>query len=104
INFLVGRYPTKVARDPVRLKSPLPEALSAGLPADLLENRPDVRQAELELEAAKLDVKAAKANFYPSLSIDAEVGYRSFNAQHLVATPDSLIYNLAGNLSAPLLN
>ncbi len=104
INFLVGRFPTKVARDAARLSSPLPEALSAGLPADLLQNRPDVRQAELELEAAKLDVRVAKANFYPSLSLDAEVGYRSFNAQHLVATPDSLIYSLAGNLSAPLLN
>lgn len=104
INFLVGRYPTKVARDAARLNGPLPEALSAGLPADLLQNRPDVRQAELELEAAKLDVRVAKANFYPSLSLDAEVGYRSFNAQHLVATPDSLIYSLAGNLSAPLLN
>lgn len=104
INFLVGRYPTKVVRDSGRLRSPLPEALGAGLPADLLQNRPDVRQAELELEAAKLDVRVARANFYPSLSIDAELGYRSFNAQHLITTPDSLVYNLAGNLSAPLLN
>jgi len=63
-----------------------------------------VRQAELELEASKLDVKAAKAAFYPSLSIDAGVGYRSFNAEHLVATPESLVYSLAGNLTAPLLN
>jgi len=69
-----------------------------------LENRPDVRQAELELEAAKLDVKAAKAAFYPSLSIDAQVGYRSFNIEHLVTTPESLIFGVAGNLTAPLLN
>jgi outer membrane protein TolC len=70
----------------------------------LLENRPDVRRAALELEAAKLDVQVAKAAFYPSLTIDAGVGYRSFNAAHLVSTPESLGYGLAGSLSAPLLN
>lgn len=104
INFLVGRYPQPVARDDHQLEAPLPEGLQAGLPSQLLENRPDVRAAELELQASKLDVQVAKAAFYPSLSIDAELGYRSFNAQHLLQTPESLVYNLAGNLSAPILN
>jgi len=104
INFLVGRYPQPVGRAPQKFKDPLPDVVGTGLPSQLLENRPDVRQAELELEASKLDVKAAKAAFYPSLSIDAGVGYRSFNAEHLVATPESLVYSLAGNLTAPLLN
>ncbi|MDI1448428.1 TolC family protein [Polyangium sp. 6x1] len=103
INFLVGRYPQTVSRNDRKLEDPLPKVAS-GLPSDLLKNRPDIRQAELELSASKLDVKAARAEFYPSLSIDAAVGYRSFNAKHLVMTPDSLIYNLAGNLVAPLLN
>ena len=103
INFLVGRYPQTVNRDDQKLNAPLPNVMS-GLPSDLLANRPDIRQAELELGAAKLDVKVAKAQFYPALSIDAAVGYRSFNITHLVATPESLIYNLAGNLTAPLLN
>src|SRR5690606_18692670 len=40
----------------------------------------------------------------PALSIEAGVGYESFNIKHLLATPQSLLYNLAGNLSAPLLN
>lgn len=104
LNFLVGRFPQPVKRDAQEFKAPLPTDLRAGVPAQLLDNRPDVRQAALELEAAKLDVKVAKAAFYPSLSIDAEVGYRSFNAEHLVMTPESLIYNVAGNLTAPLLN
>lgn len=104
INFLVGRYPQSVRRNAEELKAPLPQGIRAGLPSELLGNRPDVRRAELELEAAKLDVKAARATFYPSLSIDAGVGYRSFNAAHILLTPDSLAYNLAGNLSAPLLN
>ena len=104
INFLVGRYPQRVKRNSHAFKESVPGIIQTGLPSELLENRPDVRQAELELAAAKLDVAAAKATFYPSLTIDAEVGYRSFNAEHLVATPASLIYRLAGNLVAPLLN
>ncbi len=104
INFLVGRYPQPVARNAETFKAPLPSEIRAGLPSQLLTNRPDVRAAELELEATKMDVKATRAAFYPSLSLDASVGYRSFNAEHLLTTPESLIYNIAGNLTAPLLN
>lgn len=104
INFLVGRYPRPVRRSAAAFAMPPPEGLRAGLPSQLLENRPDVRAAELELEASKLDVKAAKAAFYPALSIDAGAGYRSFNAAHLLTTPESLAYGVAGNLTAPLLN
>lgn len=104
INFLVGRYPQRVNRRPEELDAPLPDGIQAGLSTRLLENRPDVRQAELELAAAKLDVEVAKAQFYPSPSIDAGVGYRSFNLAHLVTTPESLGYGVAGSLTAPLLN
>jgi NodT family efflux transporter outer membrane factor (OMF) lipoprotein len=104
INFLLARYPQPVGRNAADLQAPLPQAISAGLPAALLENRADVRQAELELQAAKLDVKAAKAAFYPSLSLDAGIGYRSFEAAAIVATPASLLYNLFANLTAPLFN
>ena len=104
INFLVGRYPQPVSRDPEEFKKALPDSVGTGLPSNLLDNRPDVRRAALELEAAKLDVKAAKAAFYPSLTLDAGVGYRAFNATHLVDTPGSLFYGVAGGLTAPLLN
>jgi len=104
INFLIGRYPQPVGRNPGHLRDPLPSAIRTGIPSQLLDNRPDVRQAQLELIAAKLDVRAAKARFYPSLSIDTSVGYEAFNATHLVSTPASVVYNLAGNLTAPLLN
>lgn len=104
INFLVGRYPQKIERNMEELNAALPDNLQSGLPSQLLENRPDVRQAELQLEAAKLDVKVAKAAFYPALSIDASLGYRSFSAAHIIDTPGSIAYDLAGNLTAPLLN
>lgn len=104
INFLLGRYPQHVERNDATFMAPAPDVVATGLPSELLENRPDVRAAENTLEAAKLDTKVAKARFYPSLSIEAGVGYESFNARHLVATPQSLAYNAAGNLVAPLLN
>lgn len=104
LNFLVGRFPQPVARNAATFMTTTPAPVTTGLPSELLENRPDVKAAELRLEAAKLDTKSAKARFYPSLSLEAEVGYRSFNPAHLIDTPQSLAYNLAGNLMAPLLN
>ncbi|MCA9718018.1 MAG: TolC family protein [Myxococcales bacterium] len=104
INFLVGRFPQRVARDPAKFMDTEPAPVNMGLPSQLLDNRPDVRQASYELEASKLDVKVAKARFYPSLSLEAGVGYESFNVVHLLDTPESLLYNVAGNLTAPLLN
>jgi multidrug efflux system outer membrane protein len=104
INFLLGRFPQAIARDPKSFEAPLPNVVQSGIPTQLLESRPDVRAAELELEAAKLDVKSARAAFFPSLRIDAGVGYEAFNLKHLVTTPESLLGNVAGNLVAPLLN
>jgi outer membrane protein, multidrug efflux system len=104
INFLVGRFPQTVTRNSKTFNDLQPDAISAGVPSQLLENRPDIRQAEQELAATKLDVKSAKAQFYPSLIISAGAGYAAFNPQYLVTTPQSLIYSIAGGLVAPLIN
>jgi NodT family efflux transporter outer membrane factor (OMF) lipoprotein len=104
INFLVGRFPQAVARNAQSFDSLVPTTIYTGIPSQLLENRPDVKQAELNLVAAKLDVKAAKANFYPSLGISAGVGYQAFNPSYLIKTPESLLYSIAGDLTAPLIN
>jgi NodT family efflux transporter outer membrane factor (OMF) lipoprotein len=103
INFLIGRFPQPVKRSTDRFESLTPNAVYAGLPSQLLENRPDVKQAELDLMAAKLDVKVAKAKFYPSLGISAGIGYRAFKPDYLIR-PESLLYSLAGDLAAPLIN
>lgn len=104
INFLVGRFPQPVQRSSQDFNNLTPPAVQAGIPAQLLQNRPDIRQAELELEAAKLDVKVARAQFYPSLGITAGVGYQAFNPSYLLHTPESMLYSLAGDLVAPLVN
>ncbi len=103
INFLVGRFPQHVPRSS-DFGSALPGQLSAGIPAQLLDNRPDIRQASLDMEAANLDVKVARASFYPRLGIRAGVGLEAFNPTFLTRTPESLLYNLAGDLAQPLVN
>lgn len=104
VNLLCGRYPQSVPRrEGTLLDVPL-DPVDAGAPAQLLARRPDIRQAELGLEAAKLDVKVARAGFFPALSLDAEVGIEAFTPGKLVALPASLLYNLAGQVLAPLVN
>lgn len=104
INFLVGRFPQHVDRDSKSFMNTSIDSISGGIPSQLLSNRPDIRQAEQQLMAAKLDVKVAKAEFYPSLRITGGLGYRAFNPQYLIQTPQSLIYSVAGDLIAPLIN
>ncbi len=104
LNFLLGRYPTKITRDASNFVNLIPDTIYSGVPSQLLENRPDIRAAELNLAAAKLDVKAAKAEFYPSFRITAGVGFQAFNPAYLITTPQSLLYNLAGDMVAPLIN
>lgn len=104
INFLLGRYPQKIERNMDALLVELPEQLKTGLPAQILHNRPDVKQAELELEAAKLDVKVARAEFYPSLDISAALGLQAFKPSYLIKVPESMLFSLAGDLFAPLIN
>jgi NodT family efflux transporter outer membrane factor (OMF) lipoprotein len=104
INFLVGRYPQKIKRNSEYFNKLVPESIATGIPSQLLENRPDVRQAELEIEASELDLKSAKANFYPALKITAGLGYQGFSPSFLFQTPESMIYGLAGELLTPLVN
>jgi multidrug efflux system outer membrane protein len=104
LNYLVGRYPQPIERDAETFNNLMPDTIQAGVPSQLLENRPDVREAALNLEAAKLDVKVAKARFYPSLDISAAIGLQAFNPSFLVKTPESMLYSLAGELAAPLIN
>lgn len=104
INFLVGRYPQPIQRNSQTFSELVPHVIAEGLPSQLLTNRPDIRQAEFELAASQLDVKAAKANFYPAFRLTATAGYQAFNASYFLKTPQSMLYSLAGDLVAPLLN
>lgn len=82
---LVGR----VVNEP--LPAPLPlaeqahlETLAAGLPSDLLSNRPDIASAELRLRAARANVGAARAAFFPSITLTGSYGFASMSLDELV--------------------
>ncbi|MBO2008708.1 TolC family protein [Hymenobacter negativus] len=104
LNYLAGRYPQPIMRDYRSFGDLVPKAIQAGLPAQLLSNRPDIRQAEQNLAANKLDVQVARANFYPSLAISGGVGLEAFKPSLLVSTPESMLYSLGADLAAPLVN
>jgi NodT family efflux transporter outer membrane factor (OMF) lipoprotein len=104
INFLLGRYPQSITRDKSVFDNSPHMAVNAGIPSQLLVNRPDIKQAELELSAAQLDVNAARAEFYPSLNISAALGFQAFNPSYLVKFPESLLFSLVGDLTGPLMN
>lgn len=104
LNYLAGRYPQPVRRNSAGFDKQMLPAIQAGLPAELLRNRPDVRQAEMELAASGLEVKSAAARFYPSLNISAALGLQSFTLSSMFRTPESMIYGVAANMAAPLIN
>ncbi|MBH8571131.1 efflux transporter outer membrane subunit [Microvirga sp. STS02] len=104
LNYLAGRYPQPVARNTQSFNDLLPATIQAGSPAQLLANRPDIRQAEQQLAAAKIDVQVARANFYPSLGLSGGVGLAAFTPGLLVSTPQSMLYALGADFAGPLFN
>ena len=98
---LLGRAPegfeaTQAAPDSIRLP-----VLPAGLPSGLLERRPDIRKAEADLIAAKANIGAAKAAFFPTIQLTASGGFASAALSSLIR-PDSTFYSLAAGLTAPI--
>lgn len=104
INYLLGRYPQPIERSKEIFFTEKPPELSVGVPSQLLENRPDVRAAELQIQASQFDLKAAKAAFYPNVNISATFGFQAFNPEFLFTTPASIAYSVFGQLIAPIIN
>lgn len=103
IHFLTGGFPKSIPRNAALFNTIAVDSIASGIPSQLLGNRPDIRQAELTLAAARLDIKVARANFYPSLRLEAGAGFQAFNPAYLIK-PESMLYNLGGELMAPLIN
>ncbi len=80
------------------------DELQTGVPAQLLENRADIRRAEAAIKAAKLDLKSVKAQLYPSVTIKAGAGFSGFSPALLFQTPQSLFYDAIGDITMPLIN
>ncbi len=74
ISFLLGRNPGPIARGAALNDQSLPPEIPSGLPSDLLERRPDVRQAERNLQAANAAVGVAVADFFPRIDLTGAFG------------------------------
>lgn len=75
--------------------------LSPGMPSELLLQRPDIRSAEAQLAAADASVAAARAAFFPSISLTGQYGVVSTALKNLF-TPQAIVYQVAANLAQPV--
>src|SRR6202030_2089260 len=88
LSILLGENPQSIPRGRALTEQPVPQNVPAGLPSELLERRPDVRQAEEGMVAANAQIGVAKASFFPSLSLTGLGGLES-NALHQFITQPS---------------
>ncbi len=99
ISLLCGSYPDSVARKKSKV-SAVPETdLPVGLPAHLLQRRPDLRQAEARLRAAEAAVGVAHADRFPKLVINLAAGFENNEFKTFLQSP---LFYAAGNVVAPL--
>jgi NodT family efflux transporter outer membrane factor (OMF) lipoprotein len=99
--LLLGRRPEEFAVSGTTLDAITEPAVTAGLPSELLQRRPDVVAAELNLEASHADLNAARAALFPSLTLTAGGGLQNPSVQAAVTTLTGTGYSL--NVGAALL-
>jgi outer membrane protein, multidrug efflux system len=98
---LVGRMPERfVARGGSMMQVVVPR-VTPGLPSELLNQRPDLRQAEALLSAANYNVHAARAAFFPSIQLTAQTGFQSAALKALFG-PGAWFYTAAASLAQPV--
>jgi multidrug efflux system outer membrane protein len=88
ISLLLGRNPGGIGRGFSLTDQELPPAVPAGLPAALLERRPDIRAAEQNLIAANAEIGVAKAAYFPQLSLTGFLGGQSSQLSSLFSKPN----------------
>ena len=102
LSILTGTLPRSIARSTTLEAVPVRDTLSAGVPAELVSRRPDVRSSELALTVANANVGITKASLYPSLTITAQGGLNSFRASNWFNIPGSLFGVVGGGLTQPI--
>lgn len=101
LNVLLGETPKVLSRGTIDNQK-LYSSLAIGVPAQILENRPDVKAAELGLISAFEGVNVANANFYPSLTLTASGGIQGIDLDKLFDA-HSLFANVVARLAQPIL-
>src|SRR5262245_7366493 len=101
ISLLLGRPPGPITRQAMGADEVLPPPIPAGLPASLLERRPDVMEAEQQLVASNADIGAAKALFYPTISLTGFLGGVSGDLTKFLGG-DGAVWSLTPGLLQPI--
>jgi outer membrane protein, multidrug efflux system len=96
LSILLGENPGPITRGQVLTEQPVPQAVPAGLPSELLERRPDVRQAEEIIVAANAQIGVAKASFFPSISLTGTGGLESNALNRFINAPSQTWYGALG--------
>src|SRR5690606_5613866 len=102
LSILTGDAPGEIERGTLRSQYGL-NSLATGVPAQLLANRPDVMQAELNFRMSFELTNVARAYFYPTLSITGLAGFSSQDLGNLL-DPASFIASIGGGLTQPIFN
>jgi multidrug efflux system outer membrane protein len=87
LSILLGENPGPITRGRALIEEPVPIAVPAGLPSELLERRPDVRQAEETMVAANAQIGVAKAAFFPSITLTGTGGLESNQLSRFISSP-----------------
>jgi multidrug efflux system outer membrane protein len=101
ISLLLGKNPGPIPRGPPRAQQPELPAVPAGLPSALLERRPDIHAAEENLQAQHALVYAAKAAYFPRITLTGLFGFQSNQLSNLFTGPSS-VWSFVPQLSQPI--
>ncbi|KRB59736.1 efflux transporter outer membrane subunit [Flavobacterium sp. Root186] len=101
LNILLGQAPGPIDRGELGTQI-IPENIAIGMPSQLLQNRPDVRQAEFNFRVAFESTNLAKTYFYPSLTLTASGGFSNLELKDFFS--NSIFYSIIGGLTQPIFN
>ena len=101
LSLLLGRNPGPIPRGQVITAVEHPPALPVGLPSELLERRPDIRQEEARLVAANAQIGVARAQFFPQFSLTGTGGISSSQLKGLAET-GNVFYLASGGVTQPI--
>lgn len=103
LNAVTGKMDQSISNSKSITEMEIPLQIKAGVPSQLLTNRWDIQEAELQLKAAGADVETSRKAFLPSLNITAYTALNTFNPSFWI-TPQSIAYGMIGSLVAPILS
>lgn len=101
ISVLLAKAPQNIERGTLE-EQVMPTELAVGVPLQLLENRPDVKAAELALASAYYTTNQARSAFYPGVNITGTLGWTNGSNGTVISNPAVMLWNAIGSLTQPI--